>query len=296
MARHPHAPAILAAGLARVVAAIRDPFPRVSGGGLATLRSEGVSVELGLGSAAAAALNAPYLKRVVTGVPYVTAKWAMTLDGKTAVASGHSQWISSQESRALVHELRGRMDAILVGIGTALADDPLLTVRPAGPRTPVRIVMDSQARLPRESRLVRTAGDFPLLVAVSEQAPVDRCQALREQGCEVLRFPGSLTVPVKDLLIELGNRQMTNVLVEGGGRIVGSFLESDQIDEVHAYIAPILEGGDHPYSPARGRGVSSMSDAIRLQDMSFREIGGDLRVQGTVLQPWRAILGELGRE
>ncbi len=288
--------AILAAGLARVVAAIRDPFPRVDGGGLAILRSAGVPVELGLGSAAAAALNAPYLKRVATGLPYVTAKWAMTLDGKTAVASGQSQWISSPESRALVHQLRGRMDAILVGIRTALADDPLLTVRPAGPRTPLRIVMDSRALLPPESRLAQTAHDVPLLVAVSEQAPVDRCLGLKEQGCEVVMFPGSPNVPVKDLLIELGNREMTNLLVEGGGRIVGSFLDGGHIDEVHAYIAPILEGGDHPHSPARGRGTLSMSDAIRLQDVMYREIGGDLRVQGTLPQPWRAMLDELGRE
>jgi diaminohydroxyphosphoribosylaminopyrimidine deaminase/5-amino-6-(5-phosphoribosylamino)uracil reductase len=288
--------AILAAGITRVVAAIRDPFPRVDGGGLAILRSAGVHVELGLGSAAAAALNAPYLKRVVTGLPYVTAKWAMTLDGKTAVASGQSQWISSPESRALVHQLRGRMDAILVGIGTALADDPLLTVRPAGPRTPVRIVMDSQALLPRESRLAKTARDVPLLIAVSERAPVDRYLALKELGCEVVMFPGAPNVSVVDLLTELGKREMTNLLVEGGGRIVGSFLEAGHIDEVHAYIAPILEGGDHPHSPARGRGALSMSDAIRLQDVKHRELGGDLRVQGTLPQLWRAMLNDLGRE
>ena len=143
--------------MSRVVAAIRDPFPRVDGGGLALLRSAGLEVELGLLGEEAIALNAPYLKRVITGRPYVIAKWAMTLDGKTAVASGASQWISSQESRGLVHELRGRMDAILVGIGTALADDPLLTARPAGPRVPLRIVLDSQARLPLSSKLVATA-------------------------------------------------------------------------------------------------------------------------------------------
>ena len=246
--------AILAAGIARVVVAMRDPFPRVDGGGLAILRSAGVAVELGLGAGEAAALNAPYLKRVFTGQPYVTAKWAMTLDGKTAVASGQSQWISSPESRALVHQLRGRMDAILVGIRTVLKDDPLLTARPAGPRTPVRVVMDSRAVLPLQSRLARTARDIPVLVAVSEQAPADRCLALRDQGCEVVVFPGADKVPVPDVLTELGKRGMTNLLVEGGGKIVGSFLDGGHVDEVHAFLAPILEGGDHatrrPAGPA----------------------------------------------
>ena len=288
--------AILAAGLARVVAAIRDPFPRVHGGGLAALRAAGIAVELGLGSSSAAALNAPYLKRVSTGLPYVTAKWAMTLDGKTAVASGQSQWISSPESRALVHQIRGRMDAILVGIRTALADDPLLTARPPGPRTPLRILMDSRALLPRESRLAQTAHDIPVLVAVSEDAPVERCRALKELGCEVVAFAGSPRVSVTELLTELGKREMTNLLVEGGGRIVGSLLEAGHIDEVHAFIAPILEGGDHPHSPARGRGALNMSRAIRLQNTTYREIGGDLSVQGTLPQPWRAMLGDLGRE
>ena len=153
--------AILQAGVARVVAAIRDPFPSVDGGGLAILRSAGGRGRSRAAGWPAAELNAPYLKRVSTGLPYITAKWAMTLDGKTAVASGDSQWISSPGSRSLVHQLRGRMDAILVGIGTVLADDPQLTARPAGPRTAARIVLDSKASLPLNSRLVQTAHDSP---------------------------------------------------------------------------------------------------------------------------------------
>ena len=147
--------AIVAAGVARVVAAMRDPFPRVAGGGLLRLREAGLRVDVGLLGEAAARLNAPYLKRLATGLPYVTAKWAMTLDGKTATASGDSRWISNPRSRACVHELRGRMDAILVGIGTALADDPQLTARPPGPRQPARVVLDGAARLPVRSRLAQ---------------------------------------------------------------------------------------------------------------------------------------------
>ena len=198
---------------------------------------------------AAAELNAAYLKRVATGLPYITAKWAMTLDGKTAVASGDSQWISSPGSRSLVHQLRGRMDAILVGIGTVLADDPQLTARPAGPRTAARIVLDSKALLPLNSRLVQTAREVPVLVAVSRQAPADRRHALEARGCEVVVFPGETRVPIMALLAELGQRAVTNLLVEGGGRVLGSFLEAGQVDEVEAYIAPILEGGDHPAAP-----------------------------------------------
>ncbi|MGC8638887.1 MAG: bifunctional diaminohydroxyphosphoribosylaminopyrimidine deaminase/5-amino-6-(5-phosphoribosylamino)uracil reductase RibD [Isosphaeraceae bacterium] len=280
--------AIKRAGLNRVVVAIRDPFPQVDGGGIATLREAGIQVELGLRAESAARLNAPFLKRVLTGLPYVTAKWAMTLDGKTAVASGDSQWISSARSRALVHETRGRMDAILVGIGTVLADDCQLTARPPGPRTAARIVLDSQARLPLESRLVRTAREVPVIVAVTEAAPLERRLALADRGCEVLCFPATPHVPISPLLAELGRRQMTNLLVEGGGKVLGAFLDEGQVDEADVFIAPILEGGDHPHTPARGKGVLKMSQAIRLGHVATSELDGDVRVQGTLDRPWRS--------
>jgi diaminohydroxyphosphoribosylaminopyrimidine deaminase / 5-amino-6-(5-phosphoribosylamino)uracil reductase len=285
--------AITCAGLARVVAAIRDPFPQVDGGGLAVLGAAGIEVELGLRAEAAARLNAPFLKRVVTGLPYVTAKWAMTLDGKTAVASGDSQWISSPRSRALVHELRGRMDAILVGIGTVLADDSQLTARPPGPRTATRIVLDSHARLPLESRLASTAREVPVIVAVTESVPDDRLRALADRGCEILPLPGTPHVPITPLLRELGRRQMTNLLVEGGGKVLGAFLDEGHVDEVDVFIAPILEGGDHPHTPARGQGVLKMSQASRLQDVNTSELDGDVRVQGTFDRPWRSHIGTL---
>src|SRR5205823_5192526 len=160
----------------RVVAAFRDPFPKVAGGGFERLQRAGIDVEVGPEAEAVAArwLNAPYLKRLATGLPHVTAKWAMTLDGKTAAASGDSQWISGARSRALVHELRGRMDAIVVGVGTALADDPLLTARPPGPRRALRVVLDGAARLPTTSQLARTAREVPVLVATTDRAPADR--------------------------------------------------------------------------------------------------------------------------
>ncbi len=288
--------AILQAGVARVVAAIRDPFPRVDGSGLAILRAAGVAVELGLQAGPAAELNAPYLKRLATSLPYITAKWAMTLDGKTAVASGDSQWISSPGSRALVHQLRGRMDAIVVGIGTALADDPQLTARPPGPRIATRIVLDSKGLLPLNSRLVQTAREVHVLVAVSPEAPAHLLHALERQGCEVIILPGSPRVSLAPLLAELGQRAMTNVLLEGGGTVLGSFFEAGQVDEVDAYVAPIVEGGDHPRTPVRGRGRLRMGDASRLQNVTYSEIEGDLRIRGTLAHPWRSVLGDVGHE
>ncbi len=153
------------------------------------------------------------------------------------------------------------MDAILVGIGTALADDPLLTVRPPGPRTPSRIVLDGAARLPTTSQLARTAFEFPTLMAVTERAPLARRHALESLGCEVLVFSGRDRVPIVPLLETLGRRGMTNLMVEGGGHVLGAFLDAGAVDAVEVYLAPILEGGDHARTPARGIGVARMSGA-----------------------------------
>ena len=181
--------AVLAAGIRRVVAAMTDPFPKVAGGGFARLEAAGLEVESGLLDTEARRLNAPYLKRLATGRPYVTAKWAMTLDGKTATASGDSRWISGPRSRMLVHELRGRMDAILVGIGTALADDPQLTARPPGPRRAARVVLDSAGTAPPDSRLARTAREIPVWVAVTERAGAIAARRSPRSAARSLRSP-----------------------------------------------------------------------------------------------------------
>ena len=279
--------AVLRAGIARVVAAMRDPFPKVDGGGASRLRSAGVEVEVGLMADEARRLNGPYLKRLAVGLPYVTAKWAMTLDGKTAAASGDSRWISGPRSRALVHEVRGRMDAIVAGIGTVLADDPQLTARPPGPRAPIRVVLDGSARLPIDGQLARTAREVPVLVAVTERAPLDRRCALEALGCEVLPFSGEGTVPVVSLLEELGRRGVTNLLVEGGGTVLGAFLDAEQVDEVDVFLAPLLEGGSHGFSPARGSGHPSMSEAPRLDRHEVSVVDGDVRLRGTIPRAWR---------
>ncbi len=277
---------VLAAGISRVVVAMSDPFPRVAGGGLAILKAAGIQVEIGVEAEAARRLNAPYLKRLKTGFPYVIAKWAMTLDGKIATAGGDSVWISGERSRALVHELRGRMDAIVVGIGTALADDPQLTARPPGPRTPTRVVLDSAARLPLDGKLATTAREIPVWVAVTRRAPVERVEALRALGCEILDFPGEGPVPVELLLGELGRRGATNLLVEGGSQVLGAFFEAGQVDEVEVYLAPLIEGGSHGFTPVAGSGVSKMTEALRLARQEINVVGSDVRVKGTLRRAW----------
>jgi diaminohydroxyphosphoribosylaminopyrimidine deaminase/5-amino-6-(5-phosphoribosylamino)uracil reductase len=283
--------AILAAGIARVVVAIRDRFAEVNGRGLAILEKAGLAVELGCEAEPARMQNAAYLKRLTTGRPLVTAKWAMTLDGKTATAGGDSRWISSDRSRTLVHELRGKMDAIVVGRGTIEADDPLLTVRPPGPRSPVRIVLDSEARIPISSQLVQTARQSPVIVAVTERASPARRERLVELGCEVSAFPGFGLVPIGELLEDLGRRGMTNVLVEGGGHVLGAFLDKGEVDAVEVFVAPLLEGGDHAQTAARGSGRTFMREAARLRGVVVSQVGDDLRVFGYLHQPWRADAG-----
>jgi diaminohydroxyphosphoribosylaminopyrimidine deaminase/5-amino-6-(5-phosphoribosylamino)uracil reductase len=286
----PCSEAVIKAGIARVVAAMRDPFPKVAGGGFEQLRAAGIAVEEGIEEREARRLNAPYLKRLATGRPYVIAKWAMSLDGRTAARTGDSRWISGEASRHLVHERRGRMDGILVGIGTAIADDPELTSRPPGPRAPVRIVLDGRARLPLEGKLVRTAREIPVLVAASESAPEERVRALEGVGVEVLRLPadGAGGIAVGALLDELGRRGMTNLLVEGGGRALGAFADAGEIDEVDGFIAPILVGGPAAYAPLFGEGAERIALATRVSGLRVEAVGEDLRVRGEVPRPWWA--------
>ncbi|WP_435005450.1 bifunctional diaminohydroxyphosphoribosylaminopyrimidine deaminase/5-amino-6-(5-phosphoribosylamino)uracil reductase RibD [Tundrisphaera lichenicola] len=278
---------VLRAGITRVVASIRDPFPKVDGGGAAKLRGSGIVVEFGLLADESRRLNGPYLKRLATNLPYVTAKWAMTLDGRTATRTGDSQWISGPRSRAMVHEIRGRVDAIVAGIGTVLADDPALTARPPGPRTAARLILDGEGRLPLESQLARSARDVPVWVAVTHRAPAERLRALEASGCEILVFPGQGAVPIVPILEELGRRGLTNLLVEGGGTVLGSFLDAGQVDEVDVFLAPLVEGGSHNYSPARGLGVGGMAEALRLDPPEVETIDGDVRVRGILPRAWR---------
>ncbi|MCI0680887.1 MAG: bifunctional diaminohydroxyphosphoribosylaminopyrimidine deaminase/5-amino-6-(5-phosphoribosylamino)uracil reductase RibD [Gemmataceae bacterium] len=274
--------ALIQAGIARVVAALADPFPLVATQGVAQLHAAGIAVEIGLCDAEARRQNAPYLKLIHTGRPYVLAKWAMSLDGKIATRTGDSKWISNEASRRKVHELRGRVDGILVGIGTVLVDDPLLTARPAGPRIASRIVLDSKARLPLAAQLVRTAKTVPTIVVVSSSAPAERVDALRDAGCEVLlpspEHDGAARMPA--LLDELGKRRWTNLLVEGGSDVLGRFLDVDAIDEVHVFLAPRLIGGSQGKTPFAGRGVETLAHAWNLSAWHVEMLEGDVYLRG----------------
>ncbi len=264
------------------MAAIPDPFPQVAGQGAAQLRSAGVVVEFGPCADLARRQNAPYLTLLQAGRPYIHAKWAMTLDGKIATRTGDSKWISNRASREVVHTLRGRMDGILIGIGTALADDPLLTARPPGPRTPTRVVLDARARLPLESQLVRTTGDTPTLIVCATTAAPSAVAVLRVHGCEVLSLPpddaGRPALP--DLFRELGRRRWTNLLVEGGAAVLGGCCDARLVDEVHVFLAPKLIGGTAALSPVAGNGVATMAEALLLRDARIRQIDGDIYWRG----------------
>lgn len=273
--------AILAAGISRVVVAAGDPFAAVAGRGLDALRAAGLQVETGLLDTAAERLTAAFRTLVTRGRPWVIAKWAMSLDGRLAANPGQDRWISSPESRRLVHALRSRVDAIAVGIGTAVADDPLLTVRvdpgtAAGPRRPLRIVLDPRATLPVESNLVRTAREVPVLVAVGPDAPAERMRSLEAAGCEVWRGVaadrGSRTAA---LLAELGSRRLTTLLVEGGATVLAGMIAADQVDEAWVFVAPRILGG-----PAVAVEPPAADRRLRIEEVTFP--GGDVLVRGTL--------------
>ena len=278
--------ALLRAGVARVVAAMTDPFPQVRGQGIAELRQAGVGVEVGLCQEQAARLNAPYLKLVGTGRPYVIVKWAMSLDGRIATWQRDSRWVSGEAARQMVHELRGRVDGILVGIGTVLADDPLLTARPPGPRRAARIVLDSRLRLPRDSNLVRTAHEAPVLVFHGPEADAASRQRLEEAGCQCLLVQAA-TLPQQVLAVldELGRRRMTNLLVEGGAEVIASFLASGETDELMVFLAPRIIGGRAALGPVGGPGVSRLAQAMPIPSWTVQQVGEDLLIRAWLRQP-----------
>lgn len=275
--------AVIKAGVKRVVVGLRDPSPHCDGGGLRQLQEVGVEVVSGLLEAEVRLLNAPFLKRVQQRRPWVHAKWAMTLDGRIATRTRQSQWISNESSRAIVHQLRGRMDAIVVGAGTARIDDPLLTARPPGPRTALRIVVDSTASLSLNSQLVRTIGIAPLMVVCGEKADESSREQLRQAGAEVLVLPGetgSRRPDFRALLDELGRRSLTNILIEGGAGLLGSCFDQNLVDEVHVFVAPKLCGGADALSPVGGLGQDFIPRFAQVDPLHIEPLDGDVYIHG----------------
>lgn len=280
----PCADALVRAGVARVVVGLRDPLERDRPGGLDVLASAGIEVAVADGDAASACadLISPFLVHAATGLPEVTLKLATSLDGKIATATGESRWITGPEARALVHRWRADADAVAVGVGTALADDPRLTARDVeGPvRQPARIVFDSTATLPLHSALVHTARELPVIVVAAEDAPPTRVAALEALGVEVLPVPGAPAERIVPALRELGGRGVQSILVEGGAGLAAALLAAQAVDRVAWFLAPMLIGGRGAPSAIGGGGVATLADAPRLLGARHAAVGDDLLVTG----------------
>ncbi len=278
--------AIREAGISRVVVASDDPSEHAAGRGLGILRDEGIEVVVADGDLAARArlLNQPFRKHARTGRPWVMFKSAMSLDGKVATRSGDSRWISGEGSRELVHEWRAASDAVAVGIGTALADDPLLTARVGGSDSvtladhqPRRVLFDSLAQLPPSARLLDTAATVPLTVVVSRAAPRAATDALQARGVEMICATGeNEPARVRSALDQLGAAGVTSLLLEGGPRLAGAFLDAGEIDEIRLFIAPLLLGGRGARDPLESEGVERVADAVRTLTLTHTRVGDDL--------------------
>lgn len=278
--------AIARSGIRRVVVASNDPSEKASGRGLGVLRDEGVEVVLAEGALADAArlLNQPFRKHARVGRPWVLLKLAMTLDGKVATRAGDSQWISCEQSRLRSHAWRAELGAVIVGIGTALADDPLLTARPTEAQIPPeeqphRVIFDSLARLPLSSQLVATCPELPLVVVVSRAAARADTEALEAAGATVIVATGeNEPARVASALDQLGALGITGALLEGGPRLAGAFLDAGEIDAVRLFLAPLLLGGRAARDPLEGEGVELISQAPRALSFAWEAVGDDLLI------------------
>ncbi len=271
--------AIIRAGVARVVIGAPDPLQD----GAAKLRAAGVEVAEGVLGEDCRQINRPFYKYAFRKQSYLIAKWAMSLDGRIATPQGHSQWISGAASRELVHSWRSEVDVIAVGVGTVMKDDPLLTARAPAARNPIRLVLDSNARTPLNSRLLATLPETPVWIACCDDAPPDHINALRKAGATILTLPrrnGRLDLAALPAL--LASRQVTNVLLEGGGTVLGSAFADGLIDEVRIFVAPIVIGGSEALSPVLGPGVAEITDALKLSGVREQRIGDDILVEGYV--------------
>lgn len=275
--------AIIEAGVTRVVAAMRDPNPVVDGRGFARLRAAGIEVREGVLREEAERLNEAFAKHVRTGLPFVTWKMAASLDGKVAARDGTSRWITGPEARADVHRLRAASDAIVVGAGTALADDPSLTVRMPGyrGRPPLRVLVDARGRVPARGDLFD--GEAPTLVATTGLAPEERRGEWAAAGAEVLVYEAEgERVPLARLMEELGKREVQAVLLEGGPTLAWSALEEGIVDRVVVYLAPKLIGGTEAPTVLGGPGFAPIGSALRLRIRAFDRVGEDLKVEAVV--------------
>ncbi len=276
----PCAPQVIKAGVKRVVIGMEDPNPLVRGKGIKTLKKAGLDVEVGILERECRRLNEAFCKYILEKEPFVILKVAATLDGKIATRGGESKWISGEDSRRFVHKLRDQVDGVLVGIGTILRDDPMLTTGIKGGRDPYRIVLDSRLKIPEEARVI---GDFParVVIVATELAPEEKIDRLAKKGVRIMTLPSKEgKVDVKLCLSKLGEIGITSLLVEGGGQINGSFLDEGLIDKLLLFLSPKLIGDHKAPGIFGGGGVSSLQEAIPLKEMKVKRIGEDMLLEG----------------
>ena len=273
--------------IARVFVGSMDSNPLVAGKGVQILRDHGIYVETGILDAECRKLNEVFYHYIATKTPFVVMKYAMTLDGKIACATGDSKWVTGEIARTQVHRMRGRYRGIMVGIGTVLADDPMLNCRVEGGVDPVRIICDSNLHIPTESQIVKTASDIETIVACSQEAleserKQEKIRRLKEAGIQIIGTEGAHGVNLVELMKMLGGQNIDSILLEGGGTLNASALEDGIVNKVYAYIAGKLIGGMDARSPVEGMGIDRMADAITLQNMEIEKLGDDFCIVGYV--------------
>jgi diaminohydroxyphosphoribosylaminopyrimidine deaminase/5-amino-6-(5-phosphoribosylamino)uracil reductase len=280
----PCADALIDAGVAAVRVAFVDPDPQVAGEGIAKIRAAGIEVAAGDGEAESRRVLEAYIKHRTTGLPFVVAKFAATLDGKIAAASGDSRWVAGDEARAWAHEFRTKVDAIMCGVNNVLLDDPQLTARPGGmpsERQPLRIVADSRGRTPLDAKVLGPGGKT--LIATTDASPEAWRAAVAALGAEVAVLPSDANghVDMRALMLMLGERGVLSLLLEGGGVLHASLFAAGLVDKVHAIIAPKIVGGT-AYPAVAGEGAARMSDALKLRDIDVERLGDDVAIMGYV--------------
>lgn len=275
--------AIIGSGIKRVVVAIQDPNPQVSGQGIARLKAAGIEVEVGVLEEEARRANEFFFKFITTGMPFVALKTAMTMDGKIATRTGDSRWVTGEKARRFVHELRNIYDAVLVGVGTVLKDNPMLNTRldVAGKRDPMRVILDGRLEIPLDSQIVLTSNQQCTLVVTSRKADIGKIAVLEDAGVEVLQLGDKPDfIPLVPVLEELARLGVTSILVEGGGQVNASFLEAGLVDKVYWFIAPKICGGESAPTPVRGTGVEMMDQARKLRQFYLSRFDDDVLITG----------------
>lgn len=282
----PCAEAVLAAGIRRVCVGVVDPNPQVAGRGIGLLQAAGVEVRVDVLAAECRQLIAPFAKHITTGLPFVVLKSAMTLDGRTATVTGDSRWITGAESRAWVHQVRNRLDAVMVGIGTLLRDDPLLTTRlPEGGRDAVRIIVDSRLRIPESAAILAVESAAPTIIATTSAASAEKIARLEARGVQLLvAAAGEEGVDLRDLLRQLGAAGIQSILLEGGNILNASALRAGLIDRVMIFIAPLLLGSGEAPGIFAGRGPERLAEALKLSGVRVRQFASDTLIEGEVCQ------------